>query len=102
MTPIVAPTDPTKLEDYRWACMECGTKDSRPLPTATTTATKPATKPATTVASAPPPPKPEPKKCPGCKGIVTDKDWYMSNYGPAIHCPHCKGAIKVGWSPSSR
>lgn len=49
----------------------------------------------------PPPPPPTGKRCPVCGGIVTDKDWYMSNYGPAIHCPHCHGAIKVNWSPDT-
>jgi hypothetical protein len=96
MTPIVIPKDPTRLDDYRWACMECGTKDSRPLPPTTT---KPATTPGV---SKPPTPPPEVHKCPRCGGVVTDSAWYMSNYGPAIKCPHCKGAIKVGWYPARK
>ncbi len=94
LTPIVVPSDPTNLDGYRWACMECGTKDNRPVSNTTSTATTPVSTP-----PPPPPPAPAGHTCPGCKGPVTDKDWYMSNYGPAIHCPHCKGAIKVGWSP---
>jgi hypothetical protein len=100
MIPIVVPKDPSKVDDYRWTCLACGFKDNRPLPTVTvaTTSSVPvkATPPAVTAA---PPAKPPPvvRNCPNCKGVVTEKDEYMSNYGRAIHCPHCKGSVKIYW-----
>jgi len=101
MTPIVVPKDPSKVDDYRWACLNCGIKDYRPPPTATTAKTPPVpvktTPPAVTATPPPKPPAPAaPKgwKCPVCGSYDTKYiGVYYADGTDMYHCNGCGGTV---------